>query len=265
MEIRFNVTGAERKALVAAISEITGWAAVYQKAPSFAYTVQTYTIGKNGTLLWDERMEPQAARLLLDALAQRGFVSEDSLEDEAPDADAPDRLSIEVPLEGFTETMLANLEKLVASKSTLLRKAVGADSLPIRRKNDRICFSWFPLGSKPEETAAYTQLVTALSAMVKTQKRVTATEKPADNEKFAFRCFLLRLGFIGPEYASARKILLRKLSGDPSFKSGKRRDSVPKAPQDADTGVLDAGADAFPKLADDTANAGTGGDTTAAG
>ena len=43
-----------------------------------------------------------------------------------------------------------------------------------------------------------------------------------DNEKYAFRCFLLRLGFIGAEYKAARKVLLRNLTGSSAFKSGKR-------------------------------------------
>jgi hypothetical protein len=38
------------------------------------------------------------------------------------------------------------------------------------------------------------------------------------NEKYTFRCFLLRLGFIGPEYKDERKILLRNLSGSSAYK-----------------------------------------------
>ena len=56
--------------------------------------------------------------------------------------------------------------------------------------------------------------------MARNAKRVTATEKPADNEKYAFRCFLLRLGFIGAEYKEERKILLKNLSGSSAFKNG---------------------------------------------
>ena len=44
--------------------------------------------------------------------------------------------------------------------------------------------------------------------------------KPTDNEKYAFRCFLLRLGFIGAEYKAARKILLKNLSGSSAFRNG---------------------------------------------
>ncbi len=41
-----------------------------------------------------------------------------------------------------------------------------------------------------------------------------------DNEKYAFRCFLLRLGFIGSEYKAERKILLKNLCGSSTFKNG---------------------------------------------
>ncbi len=44
---------------------------------------------------------------------------------------------------------------------------------------------------------AYTHFITALCDMARKQKRVTAKERTTDNEKYAFRCFLLRLGFIG--------------------------------------------------------------------
>ena len=43
--------------------------------------------------------------------------------------------------------------------------------------------------------------------MVKRQKRIVATENDVENENYAFRCFLLRLGFIGDEYKAARKIV----------------------------------------------------------
>ena len=58
--------------------------------------------------------------------------------------------------------------------------------------------------------------------MSRNQKRITATEKAVDNEKYTFRCFLLRLGFIGAEYKTERKILLRNLSGSSAFKSGQK-------------------------------------------
>ena len=55
------------------------------------------------------------------------------------------------------------------------------------------------------------------------QKRITAKPKENENEKYAFRCFLLRLGFIGDEYKADRKLLLSKLSGSSAFKAGTRK------------------------------------------
>ena len=59
--------------------------------------------------------------------------------------------------------------------------------------------------------------------MAKEAKRVTAKEKPLDgsSEKYTFRCFLLRLGFIGAEYKQSRKVLMRNLEGSSSFRTGK--------------------------------------------
>ena len=70
-----------------------------------------------------------------------------------------------------------------------------------------------------DSVKAYTHFISALCEMSRNAKRVTATEKPVENEKYAFRCFLLRLGFIGTEYKAERKILLRNLSGSTAFKN----------------------------------------------
>lgn len=258
MEIRFYVVGAERKAFVSAVSELTGWEAVYKKAPSFAYAVNNYIIDKKGALIIDDGADRGEVSQLLESLAARGYTSGDSLpalegeedggdalpESATPDADAPDHLSIELPLAGFTDAALCNLEKLVASKAGLICQSIGAESLPILRDGERLCFPWFVAGSSPLEIAAYTQLVGALCEMAKTQQRITATERAVDNPKYAMRCFLLRLGFIGEEYAAARKLLLKNLSGNSSFKSGARRENLAASvPNAADSALIGEGAD----------------------
>lgn len=232
MEIRFNASGTKRKELVNACGDALGIVPVYQKAPSFAYQVGTFVIDKNGALSCDEGTSIDIVKNLLERLADKGFVWEDSFDagvfaEEVSAGDVPvgddlDRLVIEVPMEGFTETALDNLEKLVAGKAALMMAAVGADALPIVQKPDRLCFPWFTPGASTEEVTTYTQLVALLCEAAKKQTRVTAQEKPVENEKYAMRCFLLKLGFIGKEYAVARKILLKNLSGDASFKSGRR-------------------------------------------
>ena len=57
--------------------------------------------------------------------------------------------------------------------------------------------------------------------MARDAKRVSSKPTETDNDKYAFRCFLLRLGFIGKEYTTARKILLRNLTGNSTFRSVK--------------------------------------------
>jgi hypothetical protein len=158
---------------------------------------------------------------------------------QASDVPEPDSLTIELPLEGFTETALDNLEKLVISKAALIKKSVGASDLPLERTETTLRFPWFSADASSDAIKAYTQLVAALATMAKEQKRITAKERTVDNEKYAFRCFLLRLGFIGEEYAAARKILLAGLSGNGSFRSGER-----KAPDTvADSGEETTAAD----------------------
>lgn len=138
----------------------------------------------------------------------------------APNTDAPDKLTIEIPDTGFTPEMRENLKKIVASKATLLQQALGADALPIVELEGQISFPWFTLHGMDGEADAYSRLITAICNMAKRQKRVTATEKPVDNAKFTMRLFLIRLGFIGDEYKTARRILLSNLSGNGSWKSG---------------------------------------------
>lgn len=68
---------------------------------------------------------------------------------------------------------------------------------------------------------SYIQLCLALSQMAKQVK--TASPKPQQNEnpKYAMRTWLLRLGFIGDEFATAREILTRRLTGDTAFRNGR--------------------------------------------
>ena len=88
--------------------------------------------------------------------------------------------------------------------------------------DERVSFPWLTEGIPAEDCMAYTRLIEAICRMAKEAKRVTAKEKETDNPKYAFRCFLLRLGFIGDEYKADRKILLRNLNGSSAFRTGKK-------------------------------------------
>lgn len=129
-------------------------------------------------------------------------------------------LTISLPLD---KVEVGKLTRLLEAKGSLIKKALGVDSLPIEIGEDTISFPWFQELPDADASTAYTHFISALCRMSKEQKRVTATEKEVDNEKYAFRCFLLRLGFIGEEYKTDRKILLKNLTGSSAFKSGARK------------------------------------------
>ena len=120
----------------------------------------------------------------------------------------------------MNDTVLANLDRIIDGKGTLIKKAIGADSLEYEIKEDRIRFPWFSMAEDAEENKAYIIFISKLAEQARTAKRVPLKDKPVDNEKYAFRCFLLRLGFIGEEYKEARKILLKKLTGNGAWKNG---------------------------------------------
>ena len=94
------------------------------------------------------------------------------------------------------------------------------DDIRIEVTEDKILFPWFSKAPEADEAKAYTDFIAAICKLSKDQKHVSATPHPVENEKYAFRCFLLRLGFIGAEYKPERKILLRNLSGNSSWKNG---------------------------------------------
>ena len=91
--------------------------------------------------------------------------------------------------------------------------------MPIEVTDSTVKFPWFS-ECGADERKAYTHFVSALCELAANVKRVTAKEQETDNDKYAFRCFLLRLGFIGSEYKAERKILLRNLTGSSAFKNG---------------------------------------------
>jgi hypothetical protein len=132
-----------------------------------------------------------------------------------------DRLTIEMPLAGFTEEALANLNKMVEAKAPLLKKALGAEELPIVKAEETISFPWFS-NALPENLNAYAQFISQLCKTAKAKKRVTAKPQEAfENEKFTMRVWLIGLGMIGAEFSTARRLLCDPLSGNSSWRYGK--------------------------------------------
>ena len=237
MQIKYNVTGDRRKALVAVMRDTLQDATRYLGAPSFAFQVGKYIVDRNGTVTCPDDADAAQIDTLIRELAHDGFVGQRIGEPAKPaeqqiietprkeimasTLDSLDRLSVEIPKDDMTPIALENLRRLVASKETLLKKALGTDSLPMTEHSDRIEFGWFRPTDDQAELAAYYQLVQGLCELARTQKRVGASEQQVENEKYAFRCFLLRLGFIGQDYKDSRRVLLKRLTGNAAFRDAR--------------------------------------------
>lgn len=154
MEIRYNVTGDRRKALVKVISDTTGARAVYKFMPTCNYEIDYFTVTKDGTLLFDDRADSEEVEKVLEAIAEAGFdceptqeageaaqeaptaVTEESAkeaEQAATEADSIEcgegndavSLTVSLPAAQHTGTTLRNLVNLIYTRASLLNKALG--------------------------------------------------------------------------------------------------------------------------------------------
>lgn len=270
MTINFNVSGKDRKALVQALSELTCSEPEYAGAPTFAYKVGDYTVGKNGVVDCPDTVALEAATLLVGKLKERGFTPEkveneapapvaaespnvaleaaedaridDEAEEPASGQEAPDvsedpaeeeasadhHLTIRIPRDKLADDALSRLRVMVKNKEALFKRALITDALPINATEDAVSFPWFKLTGVDGEAEAYAQFITALCQMAREQKRVLDKPYDGDNDRFAMRIFMVRLGMKGAEFALARKLMMQHLSGNSGWRyedaSSKRED-----------------------------------------
>jgi len=219
MKVEYGKTGSERKALVKAAEEITGKKAKYLKMPTCNYEVGIFTVTKDGSIECEDGGKLKA---LVASLTEKGFTpaTMPELPEEETQEDvkaAGDALTIELPASTLDKDGYIRLLQITQAKETLIKKAIGADSIPVIRTDEKLIFPWFTAGDA-DSTKAYMVLVSKLCEFAKKAKRVQAKSKEIENEKYEFRCFLLRLGMIGDEYKTSRKILLKNLSGNAAWK-----------------------------------------------
>lgn len=69
------------------------------------------------------------------------------------------------------------------------------------------------------EIKAYIQFCLAVAHQALTQKKASARKTETDNEKYAFRCWMLRLGFIGDEFKTCRLHFLKHLTGNSAWRN----------------------------------------------
>ena len=212
MIIEFHLAGENRKKLAWAIATITGTTAEYQYMPTCAYKIgECYTVTKAGDLEISDQADHKETERLLAELANRGYV--------VPDTTKPESkvLTVQMPADFFTEHTLGNLRQICENKAALFQAAFQTDSLDIIPSDEKVEFPWFMV-EQDGDADAYCTFISMLCEFAKNQKRINNKPETTDNPKYTMRCYLLRLGMIGAEYKSTRKVLLRNLSGSSAFR-----------------------------------------------
>ena len=214
-EIDFKVKGEERKKLAYAIGELLGMQVKYTRTPKFDYLIGSCILDKNGVFHTSGDLSESKLEWILERFYNGERIQQLGLpEDETVKADV---LSISVPRNMFTDDKLENLQRLIDGKQTLFKHAFRAEQLEVVISQNQVSFPWFPLASESDAVNAYTEFISKLCELAIKLKRVSLKDKEVENEKYAFRCFLLRLGFIGDDSKVARRILLQNLSGNSAF------------------------------------------------
>lgn len=178
---------------------------------------------------------------------------------EANEAEAEDeaiQLTVAVPLAKHTGNSLRNLLNLIHTRAPLINKALGTsfrvdeeltealqgdetvlttgtllkaiedyESLNgsgitgLTFEEDKIIFGTLPETTDPDTIRTFTNLCGMMSKQAIGQHRILAKEVNDENEKYALRIWLLRLGMNGPEFKTERKILMKNLSGHCAFRT----------------------------------------------
>ena len=164
-------------------------------------------------------------------------------------------LTVKLPIGRHTGNTLRNLVNLVYTRAGLVNKALGTDfrvdeglaeslqtavlfktedflravgsyedehgkaidGLTITPED--ITFASLPETAEPEVIRAFTELCAMMNKQALTQKRIQAKAVNEENEKYALRIWLTRLGMNGPEHKETRKVLMRNLSGHCAFRT----------------------------------------------
>lgn len=265
--IQMKVAGRERKEVAGLIAGHFGVQAVYQGAPGFGYlttesTGRAWHVDKAGAIITQGRSEDNTAEIfaVLKALEENGV-------------EAVGQVAVTISTEGHNGVTLRNLVNILAAKERLIAKAMGVTGQsfiappmvaainPVRLKTvddfleaadgegcpsleinkDTITFRWFAATLNPEAIQAYIQFTFAVNKMALAQKHSSPRETETANERYTFRVWLLRLGFIGENYSASRKLFLDRLAGNGSFRTEEQaQKAVKKRKERMAAGVLAA-------------------------
>lgn len=232
MKLTFNVTKENKKAFVNVLAEITGNKPVYQFTPTYAYAIGDLTVNRDATLTAPDGKDLSSLLAALNAMGYKLIKSDNG---ETTAEQEPEAETVEDPAEPETDESgiaeytislplasanVGTLTNMINAKESLIKKALGITDTRINVTEEKVEFPWFDRELSPEEVHAYTTFLSLLCKLSKELKHASSRPVETDNEKYAFRCFLLRLGFIGAGYKEDRKVLLQKLTGSAAFRNG---------------------------------------------
>lgn len=225
---------------------------------------ETYTIDKAGKITNSEGIELELENILNPIVQEdTNEVTEDEINIEEQTEEIQNApFEIAIPIEGHTGITLRNLINMIYSKQELIIKSLGisgdiineefvkvineakiytleefkkeADNIGKHNckgiefdfENKRISFKFINEEADEEKIKADTQFIELLDKSAKELKHASAKVSVTDNPRFTFRVFLIRLGMVGNEYKTARKILLKNLEGNAAFRYGKPEKNI---------------------------------------
>ena len=153
--------------------------------------------------------------------AETADPSDDAMEEgAAADQGAATKFAVSIPRKTLTDDALERLKLIVSNKEVLFKRAVIADALPIEVTEEEVAFPWFTLTGVDGEAAAYAQFITALCQMASEQTRILDKPYDGDNDRFAMRIFMVRLGMKGAAFALSRKLMMKHLTGNSGWRYG---------------------------------------------
>ncbi|OKL46997.1 hypothetical protein BSR28_06145 [Boudabousia liubingyangii] len=243
----YDLPAGKRGTIVTNLRALYGLRAQYLGAPSYEYQVGPATVARNGTIRWEGKgPSKKDVRDLLGLLGEDDFYPDNLfdlrhwLETKQPRTTKPqatpgeaepeelvaDGVTVTIPRSALTDAALERFQALVGAKGPLIQAALDLEALPIEVTDDEVRMPWTARPCTPAQAHALTELIGAMLTMAMEAKRVTAKPKEESNPRYAMRCFLLRLGFIGPEHKALRKTLMGDLSGSAAWRT---------PPKEADT------------------------------
>ena len=139
----------------------------------------------------------------------------------------------------------------------------GAALEGLKITTEKVIFTGFPTAPDHEHLTAFAQLAVLMNQQAISQKRIQAKDVNDENEKYALRTWLLRLGMNGPDFKETRKILMENLSGHAAFRTDAeaqkflarekaKRDALKAAKQAAQNGDPATGETVAPDAAEPT-------------